>query len=155
MDKAPTEAPPDTPSTYGSASGLRKSACIRQPANASADPVIKAAKALSSRKPSTVDASESEWPASRLANARDSSGALKPTEPVMQETRRLATDSKTSASSHTALRLLVNKADWLKRFCSGTVCKPSERVMKILFYIFTFTPTYAPRSGWLYPYTVS
>src|SRR5215831_4424221 len=47
--KAPTAAPPDTPSTYGSASGFLSSTWSSAPASASAPPVANAATARGSR----------------------------------------------------------------------------------------------------------
>src|SRR5690606_28751080 len=46
---APTAAPPDTPSTYGSANGLRNNTCINAPANASKPPTANAASARGTR----------------------------------------------------------------------------------------------------------
>jgi iron complex transport system permease protein len=54
-NSAPTDAPAEMPSTYGSASGLRSSACIMTPASASAPPVTKAISARPARS-STSDA---------------------------------------------------------------------------------------------------
>ncbi len=51
---AATAPPPDTPSTYGSASGLRSSICISAPASASSAPQAKAAPALGRRSPVTM-----------------------------------------------------------------------------------------------------
>ena len=51
---ASTDAPPDTPSTYGSASGLRSSTCSIAPASARRPPTAKADKARGSRSSSTT-----------------------------------------------------------------------------------------------------
>ena len=50
---APTAAPPDNPSTYGSASGLRSSTCIKAPATANRPPVAKAARVRGRRRSSS------------------------------------------------------------------------------------------------------
>ena len=52
--RAVTEAPPDTPSTYGSASGLRNSTCSSAPARASRPPTPKAVSARGSRRSTTT-----------------------------------------------------------------------------------------------------
>src|ERR1700737_4062020 len=49
MPIAPAAAPPDTPSTYGSASGLRSSTCISAPASASNPPPANADNARGNR----------------------------------------------------------------------------------------------------------
>jgi hypothetical protein len=41
-NKAPTDEPPDTPSTYESASGLRNKACNSTPAKANSEPIVNA-----------------------------------------------------------------------------------------------------------------
>ena len=49
VPSAPAAAPPDTPSTYGSARGLRSNTCINAPATASNPPVANAARARGRR----------------------------------------------------------------------------------------------------------
>ena len=51
---APTAAPPETPMTYGSARGLRKSTCSKAPASASEPPVAKPESARGRRNPCTM-----------------------------------------------------------------------------------------------------
>ena len=51
---APHAAPPDSPSTYGSASGLRSSTCIIVPASASSAPTANAAIARGRRSSRTT-----------------------------------------------------------------------------------------------------
>ena len=53
---APTAAPPEMPSTYGSASGLRSSTCISAPATASNPPTANPASARGRRNSRTIAA---------------------------------------------------------------------------------------------------
>ncbi len=53
-ESAATAAPPEIPSTYGSASGLRSRTCSRAPANASSPPTANAASARGRRSSRTI-----------------------------------------------------------------------------------------------------
>ena len=53
-NKAPTDEPPETPSTYESASGLRNSACSSTPASASSAPMVNAESSRGARNSSTT-----------------------------------------------------------------------------------------------------
>ena len=73
---APTAAPPEMPSTYGSASGLRSNTCIIAPASASRPPEANAASARGRRRSRTIAAPVSSPPVNPRAIAAASTGTL-------------------------------------------------------------------------------
>ena len=95
---APTAAPDDRPSTNGSASGLRSSACIMTPARASAPPLTNAIKARPPRSASSVAASDSGWPRTTCMTACGRSDSATAMEPVMPAMSRLASEAHSSAA---------------------------------------------------------
>ena len=102
--RAPTEAPDETPSTYGSARGFLSSACIMRPARASAPPVANATSARLARSSSREAESESGWP---LASWRRASG-ISPRgtriDPVMPANSRVAIENASMAPTMSVAR---------------------------------------------------
>ena len=64
-NNAPTAAPPEVPSTYGSARGLRKSACIARPDSASSAPTPAAAATRGPRRAWIICRSSPALPSSK------------------------------------------------------------------------------------------
>ncbi len=93
---ASTEAPPDTPSTYGSASGLRSRTCSIAPASASRPPTAKADKALGKRNSSTTSRAMDDCPAPKDCTiSRTVSGRL----PEASDSASTAVATASSSSS--------------------------------------------------------
>ena len=112
---APTAAPPETPSTYGSASGLRSNTCNSAPAIASEPPVANAANARGSRSSCTiVRGIASPRPASARRTVVGSSAML-PT-PSASANAATATAARVAIASVVGIRVI---AAGLRLLCAG------------------------------------
>src|SRR6516162_1034679 len=95
-NNAPTAAPPETPSTYGSASGLRNSACSNTPESAKRLPTPKPASTRGNLTAiSTVRVASSPPPPS----AASALGTLMPELPMSNAATNTATASNSSSAS--------------------------------------------------------
>ena len=108
-------APPDTPSTYGSASGLRNSTCSSAPASASSAPHAKPASARGRRSVRTISANSASPPCgtSDASACHGDIGTL----PIDSD----ATNSNATAAA-SAAQIAVARAALMPRTAPHTTC---------------------------------
>ena len=95
-NKAPTDEPPETPSTYESASGLRNSACSSTPASASSAPMVNAESSRGARNSSTTVRAGSAGSPNKAAMAGRTPMSVEPATSPRQATTTASATSKTS-----------------------------------------------------------